>query len=219
MSLDPVSSGDPHVSAHNAERSAINQIAQGLEGKISLPGGALTGDLLRWDGTQWATTETRFFEGNGRPDGNFAAPVGSRYIDKTAVSGAVEWVKRSGGDSNLGWMCLAGDTGLKDVRGLVGNRNGSVCTSATLQRIGSVVSMHLDLTMPTSGSMVSWQVFTTMAGYSPGINLYAGLQDNGETANTGGTVVEADGGVVIYTLAAGKRDRYYGTWLTRDPWP
>lgn len=103
MTLDDVSTGDPHVPAHNAERAAINALQNLLDSKITLPSGLATGDLLRWDGTQIVSTETRFFEGNGTPNGVVAAPVGSRYVDKLATKGAVEWVKVTDGDSNTGW--------------------------------------------------------------------------------------------------------------------
>ena len=109
MPLDPVSSGDPHVPAHNLERETINDLQTQLDGKISLPSGAATGDLLRWDGTDWVTTETRFFEGSGDPNNVVAAPVGSKYVD---VSGTdpelIEYIKRSGGGGNTGWVATGG---------------------------------------------------------------------------------------------------------------
>lgn len=217
MPLLPVSSGDPHVAAHNAERDAINALETAMDTKITLPAGAATGDFLRWDGVQWTTTETRFFEGEGRPDGAFAAPVGSRYIDKTASQGAVEWVKRSGGDSNAGWMCLAGDTGLRNIASLVSKPAGAIINTAYVRRIGQVVDFYFDLTMPSSTA--NWQLLTSLAGFAPGFNRYAGLQDNSELGNTRGTVIEADGGIVIYGPQPGNRDRYEGTFLTPDPWP
>lgn len=217
MPLDPVSSGDPHVPAHNAERTAINDLEVAVGDRIPFPPGAATGDLLRWDGTAWVTTETRFFEGEGRPDGVFAAPVGSRYIDKTAEQGAVEWVKRSGGDSNVGWLVLAGDTGWRNIASLATVPGGATVHSARVRRLGHVVDMFFDLTMPTANG--TWTLFNAMTGFGPGYSLYAGLHDNNELASTGGTLVDSDGGVFIYKTLAGKRDRFHGTWLTSDPWP
>lgn len=108
MSLSPVSSGDPHVPAHNAEREEINALAALIDDRIPFPGGLATGDLLRWDGTQFVSTETRFFEGHGNPNGVVAAPVGSRYVDMDATRGAVDWVKSSGGTGNTGWSSSIG---------------------------------------------------------------------------------------------------------------
>lgn len=108
MSLDPVALDDPHVPAHNAERDAINALQEELATKIDLPPGLATGDLLVWDGTKIVSTETRFFEGQGGPNGVVAAPVGSRYVDKLATQGAVEWVKNAGGEGNTGWATAVG---------------------------------------------------------------------------------------------------------------
>ena len=217
MPLNPVSSGDPHVPAHNSERALLNALELEIDGKISLPGGALTGDLLRWDGTQWATTETRFFEGTGRPEGNFAAPIGSRYIDKTAAQGAVEWVKRSG-EGSIGWLCIAGDTGIRNIASLIEKRTSGVVNQAYVSRIGHVVDMHIDITMPNNTAS-PYILFAALPGFGPGYNRFGALQDNSEAANTNGTLIDVDGGAYIYNPVAGKRDRYSGTWLTWDAWP
>jgi len=106
--LPPVTTGDPHPGAHNAERTEMNAMNSRIDAKIPKPSGAQTGDLLIWDGTAWVTTETRFFEGNGNPNNVVAAPVGSRYINKTAIKSDVEWVKSSGGTGNTGWTTSVG---------------------------------------------------------------------------------------------------------------
>lgn len=218
MPLDPVSSGDPHVPAHNAERDAINALEAEMETKIPYPSGAATGDLMRWGGTAWETTETRFFEGEGRPDGVFAAPVGSRYIDKIAAQGAVEWVKRSGADSNVGWMCLAGDTGRRNVAALIDKRTTAVVNAALLIRVGQVVELYIDIKMPSNVTS-PYTLFTLPVGFRPMYTRYGALTDNKEGADTGGTAVFADGRVNIYTPVAAKTDRYSGNWLTADAWP
>lgn len=217
MPLDPVALDDPHVPAHNEERDAINQLEIDVAARIPHPSGAATGDLLRWDGTKWVTTDTRFMEGNGRPDGVVAAPVGSRYIDKTGAQGAVEWVKRAGVDSNQGWMCLAGDTGPRNVQNLVSIGNGDLY-NAILVRVGQVIELHLDITMP-SNKPSPWLVLTLPVGFRPVYSRYGALTDNKEGADTGGTLVNTGGGVYIYNPVANKRDRYSGNWLTRDAWP
>lgn len=216
--LDDVFVGDPLPAALNESRHAINDLVGEVENRIPFPPGAQTGDLLRWDGVQWLTTETRFFEGDGRPDGVFAAPQGSRYIDKLGENGAVEWVKRAGGDTNQGWMCLAGDTGARNVAAQILKRTGTVVTSATLIRVGQTVELHVDITMPTSTAS-PYKIYDLPAGFRPQYDRYGGMTDNKEGADTGGTLVAASGAVNIYNPVAGKRDRYSGTWLTKDAWP
>lgn len=215
--LEPVYVGDSLPGALNEERDAINELAVGLETKISLPSGAAVGDLLRWDGIEWLTTETRFFEGDGRPDGVVAGPVGSRYIDKTGAQGAVEWVKRSGGDTNTGWICLAGDTGPRNVAAQTIPGNGTVL-SAILIRSGQVVEFHIYLTMP-SNKPSPYLAYTLPTGFRPQYNRYGGLTDNKEGADTGGTLVASDGRILFYNPVATKSDRYSGNWLTADAWP
>jgi hypothetical protein len=218
MPLGPVAEGDPHVPAHNAERDAINALEVSVGDRIPFPPGAATGDLLRWDGTQWLTTETRFFEGEGRPDGNFAAPVGSRYIDKIAQQGAVEWVKRFGGDSADGWLCLAGQTGPRNVSAQIDRRTNGVIHAAHLVRSGQMVEFYIDITMPSDRTS-PYTLYTLPIGFRPTASRYGALGDNKEGADTGGTLVNANGAVQILAPVNAKRDRYFGNWITDEPWP
>lgn len=215
--LPHVADGDPHAPAHNAERDAINDLSDRIDTKISLPPGAATGDLLRWDGVEWLTTETRFLEGDGPPDGVVSAPVGSRYIDKTGAQGAVEWVKRSGGVGNTGWICIAGDTGLRNIAGLIDKGNGTIW-NATLSRVGQTVDIHIDATMP-SNKTATWKMLGALPGFGPGYARYAALQDNNELASSGGSLVTAIGEMYLYGVVGAKRDRFTGTWSTHDAWP
>lgn len=107
--LNPVFVGDPLPAALNEERSAINSLTGEVGARIPMPSGLNTGVLLRYDGSKIVATETRFFEGNGNPNGVVAAPVGSRYVNKLATRNEVEWVKSSGGSTNQGWTTSAGD--------------------------------------------------------------------------------------------------------------
>lgn len=215
--LNPVFVGDPLPAALNEERDAINALTGEVENKISLPAGAMTGDLLRWNGVKWVTTETRFLEGNGRPDGSVAAPVGSRYIDKVAQQGAVEWIKRSGGDTNSGWICLGGDTGSRNINGSVDKRGTAVVNDAVIRRIGVVVELYLDLEMPNNEAS-PWDVVQLPAGFRPNGVRYGLLHDNKEGAAQS-TAVFADGTVKLYSIVKTRRDRWNGTWSTDDPWP
>lgn len=215
--LDPVFVGGPLPAALNEERDAINTLTGEVENRIELPAGAMTGDLLRWNGVKWVTTDTRFLEGNGRPDGVVAAPVGSRYIDKVAQQGAVEWVKRGGADTNTGWICLAGDTGSRNVASLVNKRTTAEVFTATLRRIGVVVELYLDLSMPNNEDS-PWDVLQLPSGFRPNGTRYGLLQDNKEGAATS-TAVFVDGTVNLYSIVKTKRDRWNATFSTDDPWP
>lgn len=222
MTLPHVSQGDPHAPAHNAERDAINDLKDGLDRKISLPTGAQTGDLLRWDGTAWLTTETRLFEGHGDPNGHFAAPIGSRYVDMDATNGVVEWIKTGGAETNAGWTVAGAGlatkyTGRRDISGLIAKTAGSNVYNAHVQRYGNVVDMFLDVKMPTA-AQDPWTLFSALPGFGPGYDRYGALTDNKEAASNGNRV-DADGGVFLYATVSGKRDRYAGTWITNDPWP
>lgn len=188
MTLDPVSSGDPHVPAHNSERDAINALQEQMATKISLPPGAATGDLLRWDGTGWFTTETRFFEGHGAPNGAFAAPVGSRYIDMDATNGVVEWVKRTGGESNTGWISLVGDSGWLEI-GTSGNPSfqngwinlgGGLAATAAFRRFNNVVYLKGVISRVTSRAFTA---FNLPAGFRPHADYYVSVWANGTTTN------------------------------------
>lgn len=217
MPLDPVAQGDQHVPAHNEERETINALELELEKKISLPPGAATGDLLTWDGTRWITTETRFFEGVGRPDGKFAAPVGSRYIDKAGEQGAIEWVKRTGGSGNTGWLVLAGDTGRRDISSLMSKPAGAAVNAAHVRRVGQVVDMYFDLKMPT-GASVTWNPIAVLPGFGPGYSRLGALTAYAGNACSG-TALDNDGGIFFYGTVAGRQDRFTATFITGEAWP
>lgn len=218
MTLDPVSSGDPHVPAHNAERDAINQLQTDMDGKIPFPTGAAYGDLFWFDGTNWVTTDTRFLEGDGRPEGLVAGPVGSRYVNKTPDEGGVMWVKTTGGDSTTGWVCVAGSTGKRDITNMIALRNTGVVNSAVLTRINNSVELYIDIRMPNNDDS-PYTLLTLPPGFRPQYNIYGALTDNKEGADLKGTAVLSGGVVNIYSPVAGKADKYHGTWLTMDAWP
>lgn len=52
--------------------------------------------------------------GQGMPNGEVVAPVGTTYVDTNATNGALKWIKRTGAD-NQGWEVLTGDTGWRTL--------------------------------------------------------------------------------------------------------
>lgn len=220
MPLPNVSSGDPHVSAHNAERDGINTNATAILTKISKPANPKVGDLLRWDGNNWVSSLTRLFEGQGSPEGVVAAPIGSRYVDTAAAAGAIEWIKRTGvATSNTGWMLSAfADTGLRNISADVLKRNSGLVYTALLRRSNDVVDLYLDVTTPTGGDTNAWTLLSLPSGFRPPSIRYGALQDNKELASNG-TSIASNGDVNLLKITTSKRDRYTGVWLTTDPWP
>lgn len=218
MPLPNVSTNDPHVSAHNAERAALNTHEQQLAGKITAPPNPSTGDVLRWNGSAWAVSAVRLFEGIGSPQGQIAAPLGSQYRDTAATRGAVFWIKTAGeATSNTGWLLVAGDTGWRNVAGMLSMRTGGAGHVAQLRRVNDVVDLYLDLTMPNSTAS-PLNALVLPVGFRPHVTRHGAMQDNKEGAAVS-TAVGSDGVVAFYTLSANKRDRFNGTWTTQDAWP
>lgn len=219
MTLLPVNTGDPHVAAHNEEREAINSIQDELPLKLSLPTNPLVGELLRFDGTAWARSKTRIFEGNGQPEGVVAAPIGSRYVDVGAEEGAVEWLKASGVDANdnTGWILLAGDTGWRNVSNLINRRSTAVVYAAYIRRVNQTVDMYFDFQTPTNTS-TPWTFLTVPLGFRPTFLRFGVLQDNNEAAAKT-TSISAAGEANLNYPEAAKRDRWNASFTTTDPWP
>jgi hypothetical protein len=217
MVLPNVSSGDPHVAAHNAERADINANATALAGKITKPSTPQVGSLLRYNGSTWVESTTRLFEGTGSPEGVVAAPKGSRYV-VTGGSTAIEWLKATGADTdNTGWIMLAGDTGWRNISGLMLTRSTGTVHAANLRRVGDVVDLYIDMTMPSNDAS-PYKILDLPPGFQPEFQRYGGLQDNREGA-ANSTSVGATGDVNLYTPHSGVRDRWCGVWTTKDSWP
>lgn len=219
MPLDPVSTNDGHVAAHNEERAAINDLETDVATKITLPSNPTTGSVLYFNGTDWVKSVTRLFEDNGQPEGVVAAPIGSRYIQLDAPSGAVEWLKTSGlATDNTGWTLLKADTGWRDITADIDKRGNGVVNAAWLRRIDNLVDFYVDLTMPTTTTS-PYTIYNLPVGFRPNFGRYGGIQDNRENA-AAYTAVWASGGINLYgPINAGKRDRWNGQWFTDEAWP
>lgn len=217
MPLEPRSTGDPHVAAHNEERDAINALEASVAGRIQLPNNPQTGQILRYNGSQWVGSAIRHFEGVGDPNNKVAAPLGSRYYDSAGTRGAVEWVKTDGADGNTGWAVLNGDTGWRDIRAQIKTLTNGVANHARIRRVGNLVDFYLDLKIP-SNPTGSYNILDLPNGWHPGYQRYGILQDNNEAAAQS-SAAGADGKLFLYGAVAGKVDRWWGTWLVPNPWP
>lgn len=219
--LEPVTTGDPHVPAHNEERDAINLLRQDLGDYIELPIDPKTGTILRFNGTKWIPSTTMWLEGNGNPEGVVAAPVGSRYVDLTAAGGATEYYKKSGSaTSNTGWASKEGaaDSGFRNITSLIDTRGTATIYRATLRRVGDLVEFYLDIKMPTLTTS-PYTVCNLPVGFRPPVDRYGVLSDNKENA-ANGNLVAASGAVSFYSpINKGAQDRFMGLWTTRDAMP
>lgn len=219
VDLAPVQTGDPHVAAHNAERTAINDLTDVVDGKMPLPKNPLVGQHIRWNGTSWQPSVTRYFEGEGDPNGQVAAPIGSRYVDLTPNSPAVEWLKATGtSTSNTGWVRPGVyDSGFRNISALVQTRGTATVYTAMLARYGNVVDLYLDLKVPTDLTS-PWVALTLPIGFRPPFTRWGALNEDVGTM-AGSMNIGLDGTVNFLTLSSAKRDRFAGTWITRDPVP
>jgi hypothetical protein len=85
----------------------------------------IRGSAWLWDtdGARTAgpiTQYARGLVGTGFPEGVVTAPVGTQYQDLAATNGAVLWVKATG-TGNTGWVVAYGDTGWRNIAGVLEN--------------------------------------------------------------------------------------------------
>lgn len=217
MPLDPVSTDDPHVAAHNEEREAINDLQAEIPLLIPKPNVPQVGDMLRYDGSNWVSSLSRLFEGVGQPEGSQAAPIGSTYIQTDGTTGAVRWLKTAGVDENdnTGWTLEIGDTKWRNFLSSVTLPAGAAKYAANVRRINNLVEVYFDLDTPAAGS--SWNFLTLPVGFRPKFTKYGALVDNSEAAGKGTSVSAA--GVCNISVIVNKRDRWHGSWFTDDAWP
>ena len=174
---------------------------------------------LRGTGFPGSTTETN------------DAPVGTYYTDTAGTAGAWRWLKKQGTDTS-GWKVISGDTGLRDVSGILENGWARGNNSPLyMRRVGDQVTLYGLLVTPPAdrdnrsrilplpagfrgpelthsafylGSLVPWDGTRT--------NLPAYLVKSGTTRwfSSDAAILAAPG--TLLTVNA-------QTWPTGDPWP
>lgn len=94
-----------------------------------------------------------YYTGTGSPEGVLAAVVGSRYVDKNATNGAIEWIKASG-TGTTGWKVAYGDTGWRDVSSLLspGFSKTVLAGVAKMRRINDMVWGSFKISIPPEQS-------------------------------------------------------------------
>lgn len=100
-----------------------------------------------------AATVTQYV-GDGSPEGRVAAPVGAVYTDRLATAGAVRWIKTTGTE-NTGWQVGYGDTGWRDVSGmLINGWEGNLF----VKRTGNLVSYRGRLSAASATNANAWDI-------------------------------------------------------------
>lgn len=96
------------------------------------------------------STGLAILKGTGFPNGVISAPVGSIYIDTAVTNGASSWIKKSG-TGNTGWQVLEGDTGWRNITGLLINGwTGFFATSIAIRRTAQICELKIDGIVATS---------------------------------------------------------------------
>lgn len=223
--------GDQGIQGPKGDTGA--QGPQGLKGDTGATGiGVPTtdnnpGDLLRWNGTVWIQTTTKFHEGTGNPNGVVTAPVGSQFVNTESggYNGARRWTKATG-TGNTGWVVVDGDTGLMTLRDNLVNgwiHSQTEPTGMTLQRINNTVTLTVNSTI-LGGSATSaifldpvpvgFQIHRTS---EPQI-IYLPLIRSYTTTPSTAAYVYSDGRAY---LQAPIRQNHNGiaVWNTQEAWP
>lgn len=130
--------------------------------------GNTTGDLLRWNGSVWIQTATKFHEGTGNPNGVVSAPVGSTFVNTETggFNGARRWTKATG-SGNTGWVVVDGDTGWRDITPYMSNLDAANTGTAKAKRVGKQVTYAFNNVLLASGSGSLLIYNGVPAGYRP----------------------------------------------------
>ncbi len=126
------------------------------------------GDLLRWNGTVWIQTATKFLEGTGNPNGVVTAPVGSTFVNTESggYNGARRWTKATG-SGNTGWVVVDGDTGWRDITTYMSNLAPANAGTVKVKRVGKQVTYAFNNVLLASGTGSLLIYNGVPAGYRP----------------------------------------------------
>ncbi len=163
------------------------------------------------------TDEQRNLYGRGLPEGRVAAPVGTRYTDRDATNGAIEWIKATG-EGSTGWRVVYGDTGSRNLTSLLlnGFAEASNFGRVRLSRIGNLVelSLRFDSRAKTSDTFLDVPV-----GFRP-ITEYATFRmtDALNPFSSGYMDLFQDRDRLRTNVSSAFASST-ASWFTRDPWP
>lgn len=166
-------------------------------------------------------------EGTGSPEGTLTAVVGTEYTDKNATNGAIKWIKKSG-SGNTGWVVAQGDTGWRNVAGLL--VNGWVVTAANgachVRRVNSLIHWQCSLD-GTNADEAAVTILTIPTGFTGvrafNLNGYWPLPTAATTSDGKSFPIEAhSNGTLrwaVNSFIAPSIVRVAGSYSTEDPWP
>ncbi|HTW17093.1 MAG TPA: hypothetical protein VMF51_18325 [Nocardioides sp.] len=170
---------------------------------------------------------TRYNEGIGSPEGIVTASPGAEYVDLAKTNGARRWHKDTGTGST-GWVCISGDTGWRDVSGLLANGwvGATVGVAAVaICRTEAGVFWRIAALSPGS-STTAVAVSAIPTGFRP--DVLAGANPERHTVHTvsgpptAPTIRPAFFGTTGLNITRATTDNpYYGSlsYKTSDPWP
>lgn len=206
---------------------------QGLQGVQGDPGigvpttGNNPGDLLRWNGTVWTQTATKFHEGTGNPNGVVTAPVGSTFVNTETggYNGARRWTKATG-SGNTGWVVVDGDTGLMTLKdNLVNGWTHSLTqsTGITLQRINNTVTLTVNSNLLGGSASSATFLDPLPVGFrihrtSESQTISLPLVRSGTTTPSGANYLFVAGRVLLQA-ATGQNHNGIAVWNTQEAWP
>ena len=149
--------------------------------------------------------------GSGFPEGVVTAPIGQRYIDTAVTAGAIEWIKVAGA-GNTGWQISHGDTGRRNIVGLL--TNGWTAQAVLLRRTNAQVELifyALDGTAATSNDIIIIPTGFRYLSYVQVVPLW-------DVTKFQQMVNRGDNGV-FDTPARANGMYSTTTWQTSQPWP
>ena len=157
----------------------------------------------------------RWLAGVVPPNGSVAAPVGTRYTDTAATAGAVEWIKATG-SGNTGWVVAVGDTGVRDLSGLLAT-GWTSASKVYAHRIGNTVTLSVyGYARADAAASGNYTLLTLPQGVRPAIpsniSHWERTYRNGIAGVYGSGLVEGRPG-------SASVDYCYMTFTTRDAWP
>lgn len=168
--------------------------------------------------------------GSGFP--TVSAPVGTRYTDTSATNGAIEWIKAMG-SGTTGWQVSYGDTGWRNIAGLMDSGWSAIGGSEylRLRRVGAEVFLAGRIARVAAGGNISGlnillapvpSGFITSTPYIP---MGPASTNNSGIVGSIGAYANYDSVHVGYfqnpTLqyTAGQTISVSAGWTTANPWP
>ena len=185
------------------------------------------GDLLRWNGSVWIQTATKFHEGTGNPNGVVTAPVGSTFVNTESggYNGARRWTKATG-TGNTGWVVVDGDTGLMTLKNnLVNGWTHSITepTGITLRRINNTVTLTVNSSLLGGSATSAIFLDPLPAGFRihrtfEAQTIYLPLIRSGTTTPSAAAYIYTAGRAYLQA-ATGQNHHGIAVWNTQEAWP